>query len=124
MTKNWLDKLINPLRKPQYPQIFGELRRIDPPDGKIIGKCAEGEIACQNGVRYKKQDITLNPHKLRKLGIPKDLTDFDLPSYHNNNFDFDVEMDNIGSWIYGLNDKPLSYNQIADFLQITFEDAV
>jgi len=118
----WLDNLINPLRNPKYPQIRGQLVEFGY-NNKIIGKCAEGEIACQNGIKYKPHQILLHKEELLKLKIPEDLVDNQLPHFSNLDFTTLID-DNIGDYLYGLNDSNLTYNQIADFLETTFRDAV
>lgn len=123
----WLDKLCGPLLNPQYPQIKGTLTLLSP-NGDILGKCAEGEIACQNGIKYPTWQHTLRDADLRELGIPDDFVDEDcLPSMwvgaKSSSIDFD-QCVSIGSYIYGLNDSGFTYPQLVEFLQTTFEDAV
>lgn len=122
--KSWLDKLCKPLEHPRYPQIQGSLVQYN--GRKIIGKCAEGEIACQNNISYSRLQGTLSLKQLLELDIPIDLvTDIILPDYDNNsdNFNFD-RLGNIGEYIWKLNDNSFTYKQIVEFLRTTFEDAV
>ena len=125
MTKTWLDKLCEPLENPKYPQIKGAL--VKKIGEKIIGKCAEGEIACQNNIKYERYQLELPTEAFIKLGVPHDLLT-DLPCYNSfyNNFRFaDFESTSLSSIIISLNDTAeLSYDELAEFLRTTFEDAV
>lgn len=129
--KTWLDKLCEPLEHPQYPQIKGVLSKtIKTILGyeQVIGKCAEGEIACQNNIKYQRNQAILRYDDLNLLGIPKDLIEnFILPyfNYYNGIQGYiDYIHYNIGQWIVGLNDSGFTYPQIVEFLRVTFEDAV
>ena len=128
----WLDKLINPLRNPQYPQIQGHLVRKNF-NGEIIGKCAEGEIACQNGLKIVDGTEFLSEDELLMLGIPPDFV-YNLPYIHQYHptlespptwtIDFEDQTDNVGHYIIRLNDDGFEYDQIIEFLETTFGDAV
>lgn len=130
--KSWLDKLCEPLEHPQYPQIVGHLFKLNA-DNDIIGKCAQGEIACQNNLIDWKtyQFNTLGSSEFKKLGLPEDLLwgnlpDISLTRTENETIvDFDSAFGaSLGQIIIHLNDKGFTYPQIVEFLRTTFEDAV
>lgn len=122
--KTWLDKLCEPLLNPKYQQIKGTLCKRN--GRKIIGKCAEGEIACQNRIKYGNDQLYLHGSQLIKLDIPFDLIDNeDLPQIYFTNPEVDFNRTtNIGEYIFCANDAGFTYPQIAEFLRVTFEDAV
>jgi|GEM_PF-5282029 len=124
----WLDKICYPLEHPKYPQIKKRLVLYGR-DGKIIGKCAEGEIACQNKLPIDSDgEGTLNPEDFIKLGVPEDLARYGCLPYLSEMFDFDrwSEINGcIGEYIVSMNDTlDFTESEIAEFLRTTFEDAV
>lgn len=134
MTKTWLDKLCDPLEHPKYPQVKGVLVERDEETDEIIGKCAEGEIACQNNLKLDRDFGRLGVGYMAKLGIPLDLLTMCYPIitkiYHTKNkgtiiVDFEnITADNIEGMITSLNDYGFTYPEIIEFLRTTFGDAV
>lgn len=118
--KTWLDKLCEPLEHPKYPQIKGRLVELDM-KGDITGKCAEGEIVCQNNLTNISKHW-IDRSNWEKLGVPKDLMN-DLPFLFDSIYS---QEDNysISDYIISLNDHGYSYPEIVEFLRATFEDAV
>lgn len=125
MTKTWLDRLCEPLEHPKYKQISHALIKRDI-DGNIIGKCAEGEIACQNNLKVDyEREVTLRTEHFQSLGIPLDLLGNTFPLLDwNNDFMMEREIASIGGYIVTMNDNGFTYPQIVEFLRTTFEDAV
>lgn len=127
--KTWLDKLCEPLEHPKYPQIKGLLFRKDN-DGNIIGKCAEGEILCQNNIPLEHNQIgCIYDYQFRKMGVPPDLLERVLPHIFShalyNYKDYEnINEYSIGQLIVTLNDEGFTYPEIVEFLRVTFEDAV
>lgn len=117
---NWLERLVYPLEHPQYPQIRKRLIKFNR-KGDIIGKCAEGEIACQNGIHYDPERNELLHYNFFQMGVPRDLVEYDILPPINLNIFF---VNNINEYIIALNDFGFTYKQIAEFLRTTFEDAV
>lgn len=119
--KTWLDKLCEPLEHPKYQQIKGFLYKKDD-DGNIIGKCAEGEILCQNNIPLEPNQIGfIYDYQFTEIGVPNDLTEKILP---NIEWAFDEKELSIGNYIVSLNDEGFTYPEIVEFLRTTFEDAV
>lgn len=125
--QTWLHKLCEPLLHPKYPQIKGSLVRYGKLE-EIIGKCAEGEIMCQNQIKLiNRSQALMTEEQLLLLGVPKDLIgtlqeeNGEKLSYYRsgilNNF-------NLRYNIAELNDYGFSYIEIAEYLITTFEDAV
>ena len=126
MDKTWLDKLCGPLEHPKYPQIYRSLVKFDK-DNQIIGKCVEGEIACQNNIIYDNDQPTLTREQLLQLGIPEDLVNGKILPMIWTNMEVDFNEDNtssIGTYIWKLNDVGYTYDTIVEFLRTTFGDAV
>ena len=134
MSKTWLHNLCEPLLHPQYEQIKGALIKYNKEFGQkkseIIGKCAEGEIACQNGIVVGKFQNLLDSFQLKKLGIPKDLVEEGMPMLRRDGkdghieFNMDNQIDDIGDYIIYLNDAGFTYPEIVEFLITTFEDTI
>lgn len=128
-TKTWLDRLTEPLSNPKYPQIRGRLIEKDG-QGSIVGKCAEGEIACYNNIPIEGCEGFLENDLLRNLGIPSDFVYGGLPKMTlsfitgQEKIDFRNVDHNIGDYIINLNDSGFTYPQIVEFLKETFGDAV
>jgi len=132
MTKTWLDKICEPLEHPKYPQIEGSLVKYTYNEsgekGDIIGKCAEGEIACQNKISYETHAVELYEEDfINKLGVPIDIFN-SLPQISFAGFHelvrFNYTM-NLSDMIGTLNDGGhFKYPEMAEFLRTTFEDAV
>jgi len=125
--KTWLDRICDPLENPKFPQIKYTLAEYDR-DGKVIGKCAEGEIACQNKIPYKRYQTVLDDDDFRLLGIPEDLvSDNILPIFDIRVFSLGSGYDlgySISNYLFKLNDAGFTYPEIAEFMRTTFEDAV
>ena len=115
--KSWLDNLCNPLEHPKYRQIKFHLVEFYK-NGKIKGKCAQGEIACQNKIPYSQAQTTLYLHDFILMGVPIDLLS-QLPQlYRSMNFNMESCLtDGIQDYIFRLNDGDFNYNQIAEFLR-------
>src|SRR6185312_5205891 len=120
--KTWLDKLCEPLEHPKYPQIKGILVEYDE-RYNIVGKCAEGEIICQNELKNISR-FGIDKDNLDRLGIPKDLQDR-MPRLKINDkgdIDFgfdenDIHIGDISNYIFTLNDYGYSYPEIIEFLR-------
>lgn len=124
--KTWLDRLCDPLEHPKYPQIYGKLvKYADPANNtsQIIGKCAEGEIACQNGIKPS-SNICLSTRELKMLNVPDDIIQSIGLDIEINGEVFISTFDGINGIIVGLNDTHYTYPEMVEFLRTTFEDAV
>jgi len=121
----WLDKICYPLEHPKYPQIKQRLVEYDD-NGEIIGKCARGEIACQNNISTDFWKTILTPEDFIKLGVPCDFAVSDYLPFLDTTPDFDLEINSsIGDYIICMNDTlDFTEPEIAEFLRTTFEDAV
>ena len=135
----WLDNMVSILRDTNVPQIRGNLARwerdIEP---RLIGKCALGVISCEVGLPLSYygyepsyDDIMSNAN------VPLEFyDDCILPKIEREDGDNEAEVSNIyfpigdskgWEWqslyqmIWNLNDGGLSFKEIADFLEITFE---
>ena len=116
------------LRNPKYPQIQDRLIETNG-KGKIIGKCALGEVACQIGIS-EKVVMTFNSEDyhqiLARTNIPKWLyNDACLPNPMVESASlgsYDNEFYSLQNIIVSLNDHGFEYHEIADFLEVTFGD--
>ena len=126
--KTWLDKLCEPLEHPKYPQIKGVLVKIGYND-QIIGKCAEGEIGCQNNISYEVNQGELNPTDfINIIGVPDNIFN-NAPCLlksvtQNRIIDFMIESEhtNLSDLLINMNDTGFKYHEIAEFLRITYGD--
>ena len=127
----WLDDIIQVLSNPKYPQVMGGMEKYDD-DGKIIGKCALGELKCANNISAL-SEVDLDGEIMSSYKVPYDLVhDRILPaverirgSHGKIKYEFDWCFGaNIQTLIYKLNDYGLTYPQICRFLKTTFGDAI
>jgi len=134
------------LRTPDYPQIQGELVQLDheqPNDRIVIGKCALGELSCRLGNSLTETiDISnwstsaVYAKTILQLadGLPswivtgnwlpqiRRVHDVDETASPNILFDDRMIECNLGELIMNMNDLCFTYEEIADFLETTFED--
>lgn len=114
-------------------------------ESKFIGKCALGVISCEVGIPLSSNQREVSYTKiLEKAGVPQELIESNLP-YIRVDFSFtDITPDDdernidgiefcgdgdggyahsgFSEYIFRLNDGGLTFNEIADFLEVTFGD--
>lgn len=134
MTHNeWLDNIVSILSSTDVPQITGKLISFDEHDN-MIGKCALGVISCEVGIPLMNRgdnEVSYN-RILSKANVPSELNGVQdvLPSLYIYTTSKGVESvffnecttTDLASYIYLLNDNGLSFNEIAEFLEVTFGD--
>lgn len=135
-----IEKICQILRTPEYPQGMGLLVEFDI-HGNIISKCALGEISCRSGLPITESmvdDPNYNYSIMRTAHIPIDLYEgcllpcmlswdsetqpINLSTHIPPEDDFEGDGDNIQDWIWKLNDNGFTYDEIAEFLEVTFQD--
>lgn len=137
--QKWITNITKILRNPEYPQITGDLEKLNE-NSEIEGKCALGELRCQSGVKNYYNTTDERGVIMKKCGVPKWLySRTNLPKFYdlrrngnwvsfnkNLRLDFDDDVffrkSNIQEWIYGLNDSGFTYDQICEWLEVTFGD--
>lgn len=119
-----IQDIIQVLRDSKTTQIKGNYIRYS--GRKLEGKCALGELACKSGKSVlkldKQRDVIDKAFLLKTYGVD----DIDLPffTYQGKGWDFDyINMTtSIADVIVTLNDDyGLTFKQIADFLEATFD---
>jgi len=129
--KRWLKNILKVLHNPQYPQIQGELTKYDE-NNEVVGKCALGELNCAKKVC--EIDICDGRGSIMKaFGVPQWLRSEEvLPEIHYS-YNILTSIDelpstvadygkNLQNWIYGLNDAGLTYPEICEWLEVTFDN--
>ena len=133
--EQWLKNIITILHEPKYPQIKGALEEEDD-NGNIIGKCALGEIRCQVGASEVIDITDEDGIIMKKAGVPawmRNGKNFPSMGYEYGKPDVDGNVDGwlepstnrmegfkLQDYIWKLNDAGLNYDQIAEFLEVTF----
>lgn len=117
--KKWLKEIKQVLENPKYTQIIGTLEKYQ--DGDVIGKCALGELNCALGPR--KTNGTSYSDILKRYRVPTYFIDDLLPylDRHRLIFIFNSQYeDGLQDYIWKLNDEGFTYDQIVEFLEVTF----
>ncbi len=127
----WVNILCRALRETDIKQINGNLVRYDY-EGNVEGKCALGIISCDIGLTLERgKDEPSYESIMGVAGVPDEFNknETNLPTIWRIGLEKNIELTmrddyNQHLWanIFTLNDAGLSFKEIADWIETTFED--
>lgn len=144
MTAKWVSNIVNVLRECDIPQVQTALiREFYNKDGElVIGKCAMGVLSCEAGMTLSvdmNEDLindTANYQQILKLyDVPEEWWGNELlpeclsigsPHFDDRFFDEDEDVYfhtvQLHQFIFRMNDNGFTFKDIADCIEVTFED--